>query len=470
MAGTIVDRVPFLSRILSNGRVRESDPSEFQVPQLSKMLLLGGVVGCVLGGPLLAALVPYDRSNFQWTLGAELQAVAAVFALAITGTLIAAQIAQSTTPRIVPFLAPFTFFLVVAFVVVTLAADVLTLMALPEDTPSYWIRSAICTVVASNVAAVLLVVAYARLIMARMQPEAYLAALRNQVRAGAKRHDFSQQTQAIHAIEELGQYSCGQRHVQTCINVGEYLAAVGVELVDVLEKDDEAQLALGQNTIELTIKIYGRLGAAYAEAGIDDAVYPIAEHMANIAAALCKKDVSRLSLKFRAATEDILYACGLHKREWAAYNLLGEKLQQIPLLVEQGAEEVIGDWVDGMKEEMAFCVRWNFINVFQPICLQIEAVIDLFAEEKLKDQLPWRATLKIRLKEMTAQLDASSIAGMTPRYDERTARKILDDLNTKFASVMAGAQSRESRLSTQFRQALQARHLSGSTPEEEDAP
>ena len=422
-----------LCSLISGGGRAESDAAKYEVPQLSKISLLAGAFSWVGGGLLLAAFVPYDRSNFQWTLGAELQAVAAVFALAITGTLIATQMAQATTPRMVPFLAARTASLVVAFVVAVLVADVVTLMALPNSesasaaAPTYWDRFALCAVIIANVAAIVLIVAFARLIIARMQPEAILAALLSKL-AGA--HDETGQRTVIHTLEELGQHACERRQIQTCMQVTEVLTSAARIVPGLtMERDDPTGWASDPGRMIPTV--LGRLGCAYADAGLDDAMATIAWNLAHVAASCHAHDPQLLDPDFDNAMEDVIDSCGRASRGWAAFEFISDKRDAIRWLAEKNMVEAVDRWIHSISDDIDSCAKWGLIDAFPAVFGELEVLIDLASEGLLREGVDWEKFIQDKVVHVRREINAYHLDSAIPRLEDESLAVLASKIAAK---------------------------------------
>jgi len=189
---------------------------------------------CVASVVALTSAVSYQKDNYQWVLGAELQALAGVLALVTSGTFIAGQIGQSTTQRVSLILPMDAFWLAISVTVLALSFDVATLAALPAsaDAPR---RLAINGAVVGNGFALMIMLAFARLLLDWTQPSKYLEQLVDRfrhvpdgrlretivddiemlTRQACDRRERALCAQAVESLEELLAYCRRQTHVSS---------------------------------------------------------------------------------------------------------------------------------------------------------------------------------------------------------------------------------------------------------------
>lgn len=428
-------------RSLFGARSRVVEEAGFKILWLPALwgLLVTGVL--VVGLPfLLTVTTSYDSDNYRYALSAELQSVAAIFAIVLTGTLVAAQIVVSTTPRVMSYLPLRALILAILVNLVVMGADVAALARLPESATSIG-RWAVNFVVVLNGAALAFTFGYVATALLWTRPETYLAAVLNRM---DQADDLSSQQKAIVAIEELGRYGSERGHIQTCRDA---VRAFEVAADLVLAKSNLDTEAVGQDIshpLRTIPEALGRLGAAYAERGLDDAVHPIAWSLGGLGAEYCARRESLVDIELVMAIEEIAESCGRHSRERALYNFLANKKRSLTWLAEGGAHEALRFWALNVETEADICARWKLPNAAAQVVEQVDALLTLAEKRQLRDYfydggvqegVDWRDEIGGLLGHARVAFEKAGISGSTPWFERGTLSESIDAVSARLAAL-----------------------------------
>lgn len=372
---------------------------------------------------LLTWRVPYDLGNYQWTLGAELQGLAAIMALVVTGTLVVAQIAQTATARPALFLPLVRFWAVLLITVIALTLDAAMLASLPPSgptSPGLLHRIFINVAVVGNGVGLLAVMLYARTVVKWMEPKIYLAwVLRELLRTAG----LDSQRSILQAVEDVGLHACERRQVRTCLEVNRALELAGHAILPANKMNWQEDWGKPDHPLRLIPAALGRLGAAYGERGLEEAVYPIARHLASLAREYCRS-VPALVDYFDEPIGRILRSLGLNRREWAACAFLEEKEWCLQwLLSDPDNKRLVNLWARSIEDEIRICAESRFPNAVYKALKEMETLIGA--------EVHWREGIEGTLRRIKETLESYGLMDMTHQFDSRTLSEEVSDLEEK---------------------------------------
>lgn len=329
---------------------------------------------------LLSVTTSYDRENYRYALSAELQSVAAIFALVVTGSLVALQIVVGTTPRILAYVPVREFVIAVVVNVVTMAVDVVALLRLPDL--ATWIGEfGINFTVVLNGAAVLATLGYVWWAFHCTQSRIYLAALLNRM---DRTDDLQSQREIIVAIEELGLHAGERRHVQTCedatrgvVTAARLLLEDGGVSADEALEDREHPLRLLPRTLE-------NLGDAWAREGVDGPVATIAAALGSMGLGYSKHDQRLVDADFPVAMTGIVRSCVRHDREIALYDFLGNKRTALIRLMEASAERAVRFWAAAIDDEIRLCAESHLGDAARQVVSELDVLVGAVAADQIE--------------------------------------------------------------------------------------
>jgi len=398
-------------------------------------MLAGGAFVAVLA-LLLSVTASYNRDNYRYTLSAELQSVAAIFALVVTGSLVALQIVAGTTPRILAYVPVREFVLAVVVNAVTMAFDVLTLACLP-DSASRMAKLGINLTVVANAGAVSATMGYVWWAFHCTQPRIYLAALLNRM---DQTHDLETHREIILAMEELGLHASERRHIQTCAEVNDALQAAAQVILARPSLDTQGILADALHPLLAIPGALGRLGRTYAERGLDEAVHPIARTLGHLSANYCVRDEALVDVEFMMPILDIAESCGRHSRESALYNFLANKNRCLPWFAELGAHESLRLWALDLEDEAGICAKDKFVDAAAQVLEQLDTLLTLARKHQLRDHycdcgertpVDWFDEIDALIDKASVAFCGAGISGSIPRFRRHTLANSMDTLRTR---------------------------------------
>ncbi len=402
--------------------------------------ILGTLVLAVALSLALSATTSYDRGNYQYVLSAELQAVAAIFALVITGSLVAMQIVVGTTPRIMAYFPLKEFVVAVVVNAATMGFDAVTLARLP-DLATYIGKFFINLTVVLNGVAVLATLAYVWWTFHWTQPRIYLTALLNRM---DHTDDLQSQRDIVVAIEELGLHASDRRHIQTC---GDAVRAFVVAADLVLAKSNLDTEAVGQDISHPLCTIpeaLGRLGVAYAERGLDDAVHHVGWALGGLGAEYCAHAEELIDVELTMPVVDIAESCGRHSREKILYNFLASKNRCLSWLAAKGAHEMLRWWALNVEDEADICGEYKLPNAAAQVLEQLDTLLTLAEKRQLRDHfydcgvrtaVDWLAAIGHLIDHAGVEFEKAAISGSTPWFERRTLGESVDGLRARLQGL-----------------------------------
>jgi hypothetical protein len=421
-------------RFAFGARCRIAEEAGFKMPVLHNYfpweILLGAFVVAALAWRL-SVTTSYDIHNYQYALSAELQSVAAIFALAVTGSLVALQIVAGTTPRILAYVPVREFVLAVVVNAVAMAFDVLTLLCLP-DSAGGMDKFVINLAVVANGGAVSATMGYVWWAFHCTQPRIYLAALLNRM----DQTDVPEtQREIILAMEELGLHASERHHIQTCTEVNDALQAAAQVIL--------ASSSLDTSTVPRDVwrplreipETLGTLGAAHAERGLDAAVHPIAWTLGHLSANYCARDEVLVDVEFIMPILDIAESCGRHSRESALYNFLANKNRCLPWFAQRRAHESLRWWALNLEDEAGICAKYKFVDAGGEVVAQLNTLLDLAEGDQLRDHfyhgsvrtpVDWVAQIATLIDKVQSAFAVAGIGDLTPRFGDRPLHQSLE--------------------------------------------
>lgn len=432
----------FLYRSAFGARSPIVERAGFKIPWLPALwgLLITGLL--VVGLPfLLAATTAYDRDNYRYALSAELQSVAAILALAITGTALAAQIAGVPGPRMAVFGLPVRGLMTAVVVNVTaMSLDVVTLARLPEG--ATWIgKLGINFAVVLNGAAVSSTLAYVWLALLFIRPEIRLAALLNRI---DQADDLQTQRDVPVGIEELGLYAAERRHIQTCGEAVRALEVAGRLVVAKPSLDVEAVAQDVAHPLRRIPETLGTLGAVYAEHGLDGAVHPVAWALGGLGAEYCARAEELIDVELTMPVVDIAESCGRHSREKGLYNFLASKNRCLSWLAAEGAHEMLRWWALNVEGEADICGQYKLPNAAAQVLEQLDTLLTLAEKRQLRDHfydcgvrtaVDWLAAIGRLIDHAGVQFEKAAISGSTPWFERHTLGESVDGLRARLEGL-----------------------------------
>jgi hypothetical protein len=390
---------------------------------------------------LLTARASYDSENYRYLLSAELQSVAAIFAIVLTGTFVAAQVVVSATPIMMSYLPMRAFMAAVVFNVVTMAVDAVALAQLPEAATGI-AEFAMNLAVVLPGEALLFTFGYVGTALLWTRPDIHLAAVLNRM---DQADDLSSQQKAVVAIEQLGRYGSERGHIQTCRDA---VRAFEVAADLVLAKSNLDTEAVGQDIshpLRTIPEALGRLGAAYAERGLDDAVHPIAWSLGGLGTKYCARDEGLVDVWLTMPLAEVAESCGRHSREWALYNFLGNKNRCLSWFAETRAHEILRMWALSIEDEAEICARYKLPNAADEVVKQLDTLVALAERGQLRDHfcdcagvrrsLDWVAEITALIDKAQGDFGDASISDRTPKFGDRALCQSLADLRSRIEAL-----------------------------------
>jgi hypothetical protein len=326
----------------------------------------------------LTITTSYNRDNYRYVLSAELQSVAAVFALVVTGTLVAAQIAVGTTPRIISYLPLRAFMLAVTVNVATMGVDVVALARLP-DSATWMGRLFVNFAAVLNGEALLFTLAYVGASLVWTQPKIHLAALLNRM---AQADDLQSERDIVLALEELGLYAGERRHIQTCDEVIHGVVAAARILVENPNLRIDEVLQDREHPLVLLPRTLGHLGEAWARDGLDRPVSTIASALGAMALGYSQHDDRLVDADFPIAMEDTMRSCVRHSREIALYNFLANKRDALIRLIEASAQRAVEFWRALIYHEIDMCADSHLVDAARLVISELDVLVGDAAAHK----------------------------------------------------------------------------------------
>lgn len=273
-------RIHIVNRTFA-ARDRFAEDFDFGVPLplfLTPPTFLGMMGSILLGSYLLTQLVPFDRGNYQWVLAAELQAMAAIFGLAIVGTLTVASVI-----RRLMFMPSRMILVVLLSFVAVMIADVVTLLSLDASPPSYPMLFVVNLVVSLNLVPLLAVLSFLIVVIDWLQPTTYISGAVNRFatdrRPAARRR-------ALFAFEDIGAQVSERRDVEAGLKLHRAFA-VTAELVI----RNETRNHTGDVELVMLVDVMTRLSEAYSRAQTGDLKQDLSKTAARLAETLSNTKV-----------------------------------------------------------------------------------------------------------------------------------------------------------------------------------
>jgi len=341
-------------RSLFGARSPIVEEAGFKIPTYGVLWLLPATLAAVFAlSFLLTATASYDSENYRYLLSAELQSVAAIFAIVLTGTFVAAQVVVSATPIMMSYLPMRAFMAAVVFNVVTMAVDAVALAQLPEAATGI-AEFGINLAVVLPGEALLFTFGYVGTALLWTRPDIHLAAVLNRI---DEADDVASHRKAMQALEELGLHAGERRCVQRCQQV---ISSVQVAADVLLHKPDpstDEAIAERERSFRLLPETLGNLGQAWARDGLDQPVSTIASALGTIALEYSKHDERLVGAAFRTAMTDIVRSCVRHSREAALCDFLANKRAALDQLVGASAQRAVRTWVAAVRDEIPLCAE-----------------------------------------------------------------------------------------------------------------
>lgn len=428
-------------RLVFKGRSRIVEEAGFRI------LWLPALWGLLVTALLVTALpfvltitTSYERSNYQYTLSAELQSVAAVFAIVLTGTLVAAQIVVSTTPRVMSYLPLRALILAILVNLVVMGVDVAALTRLPESATPIG-RWGVNFAVVLNGAALAFTFGYVATALLWTRPETYLAAVLNRM---DQADDLPSQQKAVVAVEELGLHGSERGHIQTCADAVHALEVAAELLLAKPDLDVDAVCADVSHPLRGIPGAVGRLGRAYAERGLDEAVHPIAWTLGGLGAKYCARGDELVDVELTMPLLDIAESCARHSREKALYNYLANKNRCLAWFAPRGAHEALRLWALNVRGEADICARYGLVNAAAQVLEQLDTLLTLADEGQLRDhfyhaglrtRVDWLGEISGLIDGVGAAFDAASMSGSTPWFQRRTLAQSIEALRGRLEGL-----------------------------------
>lgn len=370
----------FLYRSAFGARSPIVEEMGFKIPLFPVQwgLLATGVLLVALS-LLLTETTSYDRDNYRYMLSAELQSVAAIFALVITGSALAAQIARVPSSGVVFVVTGGALMTTLLVNVVVMGVDVAALARLPESPSPIGVFSVNLAVV-MNGAAVLFTLGYIGTAVLLTQPRIYVAAVLHRM---DEADDLARQKAAIAALEELGLHAGERRDVRTCHDVIRGVVTAARVLVEKPGLSVDEALGWPEQPFQLLPQTLGNLGQAWARDALDRPVSAIAAALGSIALGYSQYDDRLVDADFPVAMTDIMRSCIRQSREIALYDFLANKRSALERLKEGSAERAVTFWAASIREEIRLCADARLVDAGGCVVKQLEVLVEAAAAHQL---------------------------------------------------------------------------------------